>query len=70
MKSPFQRDLAPEITPLTPTEVDQVHGGRQVYLDGALVEMSDTSLFALLTSSSVSAIQRQGGAYWSNWIDL
>lgn len=45
---------------LSESEVEQVHGGRQVYLDGMLVEMSDTALAGLINSGAVRQIVVKG----------
>ncbi|MCB1800273.1 MAG: hypothetical protein KDI82_01155 [Gammaproteobacteria bacterium] len=45
---------------LSESEIEQVHGGRQVYLDGMLVEMSDNALAGLINSGAVRQIVVKG----------
>lgn len=48
------------IQALTAAEIADVHGGSTVLLDGMAVEMSDTTLRALLTSGAARAIVVKG----------
>lgn len=52
--------MTTKISLLNTTEVEQVHGGRQVYLDGMLVEMSDSQIAGLINSGAVRQITVKG----------
>lgn len=50
----------PALQTLTGEEIAEVHGGRTVYLDGMKVEMSESSIAALLKSGAAKAVVIKG----------